>query len=154
MKIKIKKLENGADLSLPEYATEQAAGADLLAAISENITIAPMERKLIPAGIALALPACFEAQLRPRSGLALKHGITLLNSPATIDADYRGEIKVLLINLGTENFVIERGMRIAQMIISPVAQVSWQEVADLCETARGEGGFGSTGVQTIAKKTA
>lgn len=149
-KIKITKLPHGQDLPLPAYATEQAAGADLLAAIDSDITIAPLERKLVPAGIALALPDGFEAQIRPRSGLALKNGITLLNTPGTIDADYRGEIKVLLINLGSEIFTISRGMRIAQMVIAPVAKVSWQEEESLDDTARAAGGFGSTGVKIPA----
>lgn len=145
--VKIIKMEHGADLPLPAYATEQSAGADLMAAISEDIILAPLERKLVATGIAIALPAGFEAQIRPRSGLALKNGITLLNTPGTIDADYRGEIKVLLINLGQENFVISRGMRIAQLIIAPVAQVKWQQVETLEDTARSSGGFGSTGIK-------
>ncbi len=148
--VKIIKLAHGADLPLPAYATEQSAGADLMAAIDADITLAPFARMLIPAGIALALPAGFEAQIRPRSGLALKNGITLLNTPGTIDADYRGEIKVLLINLGQEDFVISRGMRIAQLVIAPVAQVKWQQVESLDETQRSAGGFGSTGVKVVA----
>jgi len=130
-------------LPLPFYATEHSAGLDLFSAVDE--VIRPMERKLIPTGIAIELPEGFEAQIRPRSGLALRHGITLLNSPATIDADYRGEIKVLLINLGEEEFIIKRGDRIAQMVISQVVRVEWEEVEELSTTSRGEGGFGSTG---------
>lgn len=149
--VKIIKLPHGKELQLPAYATNQAAGVDLMAAIDGDIIIKPFCRTLIPAGIAIALPNGFEAQLRPRSGLALKNGITLLNSPGTIDADYRGEIKILLINLGQEDFVITRGMRIAQMIIAPVVQVKWQEVETLDDTARSAGGFGSTGIKTDIK---
>lgn len=148
--INLKVLPNGQGLELPKYATEQSAGADLLAAISEDIVIKPGERKLVPTGIALGLPANYEAQVRPRSGLALKNGITVLNTPGTIDADYRGEISVILINLSQENFTINRGMRIAQMIIAPVTQGNWNVVADLDETARGAGGFGSTGTGSKA----
>jgi len=141
MKVKIKRLPHC--FALPFYATEQAAGLDLYSAVDE--VIRPMERKLIPTGIAIELPEGFEAQIRPRSGLALKYGITVLNSPATIDADYRGEIKVLLINLGTEDFVIRRGDRIAQLVVSQVVRVEFEEVDELSPTNRGEGGFGSTG---------
>lgn len=148
--VKITKLAHGADLPLPVYASKQAAGADLMAAIEGDIILAPSARKLIPAGIALALPEGFEAQIRPRSGLALKNGITLLNSPGTIDADYRGEIKVLLINLGQEDFTISRGMRIAQLVIAPVAKVQWQEMETLDDTARSSNGFGSTGIKVPA----
>ncbi|MEQ1705185.1 MAG: dUTP diphosphatase [Rickettsiales bacterium] len=145
--VKIIKLAHGKDLPLPAYATEQSAGADLIAAIDSDIILAPFARQLIPTGIAIALPAGFEAQIRPRSGLALKNGITLLNTPGTIDADYRGEIKVLLINLGQEDFVVSRGMRIAQLVIAPVAQVKWQQVETLDDTQRSAGGFGSTGIK-------
>ncbi len=145
--VKIIKLAHGEDLPLPAYATEQSAGADLIAAIDSDIILAPFARQLIPTGIAIALPAGFEAQIRPRSGLALKNGITLLNTPGTIDADYRGEIKVLLINLGQEDFVVSRGMRIAQLVIAPVAQVKWQQVETLDDTQRSAGGFGSTGIK-------
>ncbi len=148
--VKIIKLAHGEDLPLPAYATQQSAGADLMAAIDSDIILAPLARQLVPTGIALALPAGYEAQIRPRSGLALKNGITLLNTPGTIDADYRGEIKVLLINMGSENFTVSRGMRIAQMVISPVAQVQWQEVESLDDTARSVNGFGSTGVKIPA----
>ena len=145
MKLEIKRLD-GNDLQLPSYETNKSAGMDLRACIQENIAIKPGERKLIKTGISIALPENFEAQIRPRSGLALKNGITVLNSPGTIDADYRGEIGVILINLGTDDFVVERGMRIAQMVISPVIQAELIEVDELDETKRGKGGFGSTGV--------
>ncbi|KJW02716.1 dUTP diphosphatase family protein [Rickettsia endosymbiont of Ixodes pacificus] len=143
--VKIKKLENFSD-SLPEYATEHSAGMDLIAANEQPITIKAGEIQLIPTGIAIALPDSFEAQIRPRSGLAVKYGITVANSPGTIDADYRGEIKVILINLGKEDFIIEKGMRIAQMIIAKYERILWEESSTLEETMRGSGGFGSTGV--------
>jgi dUTP pyrophosphatase len=143
--IQIVRLPHGRDLPLPSYQTAQAAGLDLLAAIETPVTLAPGARMLIPTGIAIALPQGHEAQVRPRSGLAAKHGVTLLNSPGTIDADYRGEIQVLLINLGAEPVVIERGMRIAQMVIAPVSRAEWREVAALPISERGPGGFGSTG---------
>lgn len=133
-------------LVLPRYATEAAAGLDLPAACAEPLTVAPGERLLVPTGLAIAVPLGFEAQVRPRSGLALKQGLTVLNSPGTIDADYRGEVQVLLINLGQETVTIERGMRIAQLIIAPVHQAALQVVDELPPTARGAGGFGSTGV--------
>lgn len=145
MRVKIKRLD-GNNLEMPSYETHKSAGMDLKACIDENIIIKPMERKLIKTGISIALPESFEAQVRPRSGLALKNGITVLNSPGTIDADYRGEIGVILINLGSEDFTIERGMRIAQMVISPIVQADLIEVEELDETKRGKGGFGSTGV--------
>ncbi len=134
-------------LSLPAYETALSAGMDLRAAVPEGepITVQPGERVLAPTGLAIALPAGYEAQVRPRSGLALKHGVTCLNTPGTIDADYRGEVKVILINLGQEPFVIQRGERIAQMVIAPVTQASWEVVDTLPESARGAGGFGSTG---------
>ena len=150
--VKIIKLQHASDFSLPEYASKLAAGADLLAAIDAEITLKPMERVLVPTGIAIALPAGFEAQIRPRSGLALKHGITLLNCIGTIDADYRGEIKVILVNLSAENFTISRGMRIAQIIIAPVVRAEWELTENLDETARGTNGFGSTGFHGVAKK--
>jgi len=143
--VKIKKLDNFAG-NLPKYATEHSAGMDLIAANNEPITIKAGEVVLIPTGIAIALPEFFEAQIRPRSGLAAKHGITVANSPGTIDADYRGEIKVILINLGKEDFVIDKGMRIAQMIISKYERILWEESSTLEDTSRGSGGFGSTGV--------
>ena len=145
--VKLMRLAHGANLPLPEYATAKSAGVDLMAATDSDITLAPLERKLIPTGIAIALPDGYEAQIRPRSGLAFKNGITCLNTPGTIDSDYRGEVKVLLINHGEEPFVIERGMRIAQMVIAPVTQVAVREASEAGETARGAGGFGSTGVR-------
>lgn len=148
--VQVKRLPHGADLPLPHYATPDSAGVDLVAAIEDAVVLAPGERQLIPTGIAIALPPGTEAQVRPRSGLALRHGITLLNTPGTIDADYRGEIGVILINLGQEPFAIDRGMRIAQMIVAPVVRVAWDEVAELSESQRGAGGFGSTGVESPA----
>ncbi len=144
--IPIKILEHGKNLDLPSYATELSAGMDLFAAISNNIILKPGARELLPTGVAIALPKAFEAQIRPRSGLALKNGITVLNTPGTIDADYRGEIKIILINLGAEDFIISRGMRIAQMVIAPITQALLKPVEDLDETTRNSGGFGSTGV--------
>lgn len=137
--------EHAVGLNTPTYATEQSAGMDLTAALEEAIELAPGERALIPTGISIALPPGFEAQIRPRSGLAIKHGVTVLNTPGTVDADYRGEIKVVLINHGQEEFTIERGMRIAQMVIARHANVKWKVVRELNETERGTGGFGSTG---------
>ena len=145
--VAVKRLPHGADLPLPAYATADSAGLDLLAAIDAPQTLAPGARALIPTGLAIALPRGFEAQVRPRSGLALKNGITVLNSPGTIDADYRGEIGVVLINMADEPFEISRGMRIAQMIVAPVTQLVWQAQEDLSETARGTGGYGSTGTE-------
>ncbi len=145
MRIKVKKLPHAKDLPLPFYATEHSSGMDLLAAVEEPIVLKPMERALIPTGIAIEIPPGYEAQIRPRSGLAIRHGITLLNTPGTIDADYRGEIKVIVINLGSEDFVIKRGDRIAQMVICPVIKVELEEVEDLSPTERADGGFGSTG---------
>jgi dUTP pyrophosphatase len=133
------------DLPLPAYETEHAAGMDLRAAVTKPITIAPGKRALVPTGLRIALPEGYEAQVRPRSGLAIRHGITLPNAPGTIDADYRGEIQVILANLGEEPFTIHRGDRIAQMIIAPVTRVEWNLVNTLNETRRGEGGFGHTG---------
>jgi len=150
--IQIMQLTHGADLSLPAYGTAQSAGCDLMAAIDAPLTLAAGDTTMVPTGIAIALPPHFEAQVRPRSGLAAKNGITVLNTPGTIDADYRGEIKVILINHSKTDFVIERGMRIAQMVVAPVTQAEWQPVASLDETQRGEGGFGSTG--TTHLKTA
>ena len=146
--VAITRLPHGADLPLPEYATADSAGLDLLAAIDDVLILAPGERTLVPSGLAIALPSGYEAQVRPRSGLAYKNGVTVLNSPGTIDADYRGEIGVILINHGNDAFAIERGMRIAQMIIAPVTQLEWDEVEELPETVRGAGGFGSTGTGT------
>ena len=146
--VAVKRLDNGAGLPLPCYATTDSAGADLYAAIEGKVKIKPRARALIPTGLAIQLPTGYEAQIRPRSGLAVNNGITLLNSPGTIDADFRGEIGVIIINLGDEPFSIERGMRIAQMIIAPVTAAIWQEVSELDDSSRGKGGFGSTG--TIA----
>jgi len=143
--VAITQLAHASGLSLPAYETELAAGMDLSAAVGDPVTLAPGERAMIPTGIAIALPEGYEAQVRPRSGLAARNGVTCLNSPGTVDADYRGEIKVILINLGQEPFTVERGMRIAQMIVAPVTRVEWSRVADLPETARGANGFGSTG---------
>lgn len=143
--VPLRRLPHAADLPLPTYATAQSAGVDLVAAITDPVTLLPGARTLIPTGLCIGLPDGFEAQVRPRSGLAIKNGITLLNTPGTIDADYRGEIQVILVNLGQEPFVITRGMRIAQMVIAPVLQVRWQEVATLDTTERGGNGFGSTG---------
>ena len=145
--IQITRLAHGKDLPLPSYQSASAAGLDLLAAVpaAEPLAIAPGSRALIPTGIAVALSAGHEAQVRPRSGLAASHGLTVLNSPGTIDADYRGEIKVLLINLGAEAVTITRGMRIAQLVIGPVVRAHILEVASLDKTGRGTGGFGSTG---------
>lgn len=147
--IEIKTLENFTGLDLPHYETALAAGADLRAAVPDDtpIILVAGARVLVPTGFAMALPAGYEAQIRPRSGLAYKHGVTCLNTPGTIDADYRGEVKVLLINHGTDAFTIRRGERIAQMIIAPITQASFKPVKTLSETKRGEGGFGSTGVK-------
>ena len=138
-------LENAVGLPLPKYETSLSAGMDLSAALTEAIELDAGDRALIPTGLAIALPEGYEAQVRPRSGLAVKHGITVLNSPGTIDADYRGEIKVILINHGNEAFTIERGMRIAQMVVEKHEYIEWEVVKDLDETQRGDKGFGSTG---------
>lgn len=143
----IQKLPHGADLPLPGYASAHAAGMDLMAALDTPVVLEPGAKALISTGIAIALPPGYEAQIRPRSGLAAKNAVTVLNAPGTIDADYRGEIKVILVNHGKEDFLIERGMRIAQMIVAPVTRVSWTETNNLDETARGAGGFGSTGTR-------
>ena len=145
VRIEIKRLRPGpASLDLPAYMTEGAAGMDLCADIQTEVVLAPMARALIPTGIAIALPPGFEAQIRPRSGLALKQGLTLLNSPGTIDSDYRGEIQVIAINLGNESILIQRGQRIAQMIVQRVVRARWREVDDLSPSARQDGGFGHT----------
>ncbi len=151
LKVSIQRLPHGAGLPLPAYATAQSAGLDLMAAIDGDVTLAPGARQLIPTGLSIALPAGHEAQVRPRSGLALKHGITVLNSPGTIDADYRGEVKVLLINHGPENFMLKRGDRIAQMVVAPVTRIAWVAVEVLDETERGAGGYGSTGIAAAAR---
>ena len=144
--VPVRRLDHGRDLPLPAYATDGSAGLDLMAAIASGIELAPGARELVPSGITIALPHGFEAQVRPRSGLALKSGITVLNAPGTIDADYRGEIKVLLINHSTESFRIERGMRIAQLVVAPVIRIGWAEDAPFEASARGAGGYGSTGM--------
>ena len=148
VKVDVVQLPHAADLPLPEYATVQSAAVDLLAAVTEGVVLAPGARTLIPTGLAIALPDGYEAQVRPRSGLALRNGITLLNTPGTIDADYRGEIGIILTNLGEEDFTVERGMRIAQMLIAPVTRLTWNAVSSLDKSERGSGGFGSTGVTT------
>jgi len=144
--VRVTRVDNsGADIPLPAYATEHAAGMDLCAAVREPMTLDPGETALVPTGIAIALPPGFEAQVRPRSGLAIKHGIGILNAPGTIDADYRGEVKVILTNFSKTPFVIRRGERIAQMIVGRYSRVTWEEVSGLDETSRGAGGFGHTG---------
>ena len=145
--IPLKIWDHAKDLALPAYATAQAAGMDIVAAIDAPLTLEPGAYAMVPTGLSIALPAGYECQVRPRSGLAAKHGVTVLNSPGTVDADYRGEIKAILINHGKEPFVIERGMRIAQMVIAQYTQAQWNVVSDLDETARGAGGFGSTGTK-------
>ena len=147
--IQLRRLPHGADLPLPSYATEGAAGMDLLAAVAEPVTLGPGQRALIPTGLAIALPPGHELQIRPRSGLALRHGIVLPNSPGTIDEDYRGEIQVIMLNTGDAPFVIERGARIAQAVLAPVIRAVWREVEALDETARNQGGFGSTGTSGL-----
>ncbi|MGV2494948.1 dUTP diphosphatase [Pelagerythrobacter aerophilus] len=141
--VRIKRLPHGEGLDLPRYATEGAAGMDVLSA--EDVTITPGARHAVATGLAVAIPAGYEIQVRPRSGLALKHGISAPNAPGTIDSDYRGELKVILINHGAEPFAIARGDRVAQLVLAPVTRAAWEAVADLDETARGAGGFGSTG---------
>ena len=147
IKVDIRQLPHGEGLPLPAYQSTHAAGLDLLAAVPQDapLVLAPGRHALVPTGLAIALPDGFEAQVRPRSGLAAKHGVTVLNSPGTIDADYRGEISVILINHGSESFAIRRGERIAQMVIAPVVQAALNPVISLSETSRGSGGFGSTG---------
>lgn len=147
--VTVMRLPHGRGLPLPAYETAHAAGMDLPAAVEADLVLEPGERALVPTGLAIALPEGFEAQVRPRSGLAARNGVTVLNSPGTVDADYRGEVKVILANLGAEPFTVTRGMRIAQMIVAPVSRASLHEVETLPETARGAGGFGSTG--TAAK---
>lgn len=146
--VAVRRLPHGRDLALSAYATAGAAGLDVVAAVAGPVTLAPGERRLIPTGLAIALPAGYEAQVRPRSGLALKHGIALVNSPGTIDEDYRGEVGIILINLGSDSFTINRGDRIAQIVIAPVTRAILAEVDELPDTARGAGGFGSTGVKS------
>ncbi|CAA9219065.1 MAG: Deoxyuridine 5'-triphosphate nucleotidohydrolase [uncultured Acetobacteraceae bacterium] len=143
--IEVVRLPHAADLPLPGYATGGAAGMDLLAAVSAPLVVAPGARALVPTGLRIALPPGHELQVRPRSGLALKHGIVLPNSPGTIDEDFRGELQVIVLNTGAEPFTVERGMRIAQAVLAPVTRAAWREVEALPESARGAGGFGSTG---------
>jgi len=145
VEIQIKRLAHGKGLELPAYATAGAAGMDLLAAVEKPVRIPPAGRALIPTGFCIALPTGYELQIRPRSGLALKHGIVLPNAPGTIDEDYRGEVQVILLNASEEHFVVTRGMRMAQAVVAPVYHAVWNEVEALDETARGAGGFGSTG---------
>tara|TARA_B100000315_G_scaffold254994_1_gene297242 strand:+ start:7410 stop:7868 length:459 start_codon:yes stop_codon:yes gene_type:complete len=145
VKVYVQRLDHGKDLPLPEIQTELSAGVDLLAAVDSDIELAPGDRTIVPTGLAIALPGGFEAQIRPRSGLAFKNGVTVLNTPGTIDADYRGEIGAIMINHGNDTFTIERGMRIAQMVVAPVVGIEWDETDALPATERGAGGFGSTG---------
>lgn len=150
MSVQIRRLPHARDLPVPSYATEGSAGLDLLAAVDADIELGPGARKAVPCGVALALPDGYEAQLRPRSGLALHHGVTLLNAPGTIDSDYRGEVKAILVNLGEAPFTISRGMKIAQLVIARFKHVSLKEVDALPESLRGEGGFGSTGAKVAS----
>lgn len=143
--VAVEVLAHGEGLALPAYATAGSAGMDLLAALDAPLALAPLARALVPTGLKIALPPGFEGQVRPRSGLALKHGLSIPNAPGTIDSDYRGELKVLLINLGTEPVTLERGMRIAQLVIAPVSRARWVPADSLDATARGAGGFGHTG---------
>jgi len=145
VEVAVVRLPHAADLPLPAYATADAAGMDLLAAVTAPVTIPPGGRALIPTGLTIALPPGYELQVRPRSGLALRHGIVLPNSPGTIDADYRGEVQVIVMNAGDAPFIVERGMRIAQAVLAPVVRATWREATTLDATARGSGGFGSTG---------
>jgi dUTP pyrophosphatase len=145
VRVAIERLNGSEDLPLPRYMTDHAAGMDIVAAVAAKVVIAPGERALIPTGIAIALPEGYEAQIRPRSGLALRNGVTLVNTPGTIDADYRGEIQIIMINHGAESFVVCRGDRIAQMVVAPVSRVLWDLQAELSSSARGSGGFGHTG---------
>jgi dUTP pyrophosphatase len=147
--VAIVRLAHGKHLDLPAYATNFAAGMDLMAAVEREVVLEPGARSLIPTGVAIAIPPGYEAQVRPRSGLAARHGVTVLNSPGTIDADYRGEIKVILVNLGQDRFIVEPNARIAQLILASVSRIVWRPAETLPETARGDGGFGSTGIGKI-----
>ena len=153
VEVAVTRLPHGVGLELPSYETDDAAGMDLRAAVTDDVVLAPGDRALIPTGLAIALPSGYEAQVRPRSGLALRNGISLVNTPGTIDADYRGEVGVIVINHGTEAFTVDRGMRVAQMVIAPVTQATWLEIDNLSDTARGAGGFGSTGTADKSKKS-
>ncbi len=144
--VAVTRLDDAADLPLPAYATEGSSGLDLAASIAGPLTIAPGGRALVPTGIKIALPEGFEAQVRPRSGLAHRHGVSVLNAPGTVDADDRGEIRVILVNLGADPFVVERGMRLAQRVVAPVARIAWRETTELPGSARGADGYGSTGL--------
>jgi dUTP pyrophosphatase len=146
VRVRVSVAPEGEGLPLPAYATADAAGMDLLAAVTEPVTLAPGERRLISTGLRIALPPGYEAQVRPRSGLAIRHGVTMVNTPGTLDADFRGVVQVILINLGTEPFTLKRGDRIAQLVVAPLIRAEWEPVDQLPETARGEGGFGHTGV--------
>ena len=145
IEVRVKKTGTGGKIKLPEYMTEHASGMDVFAAVDSDVVIAPGSRVLVPTGIAVAIPVGFELQVRPRSGLAIKHGVTVLNSPGTIDSDYRGEIKIILINLGQDPFVIRQGDRIAQLVLQKVSRAVWDAVHDLPDTDRDDGGFGHTG---------
>ncbi len=146
LEVAVRRLPHGAGLPLPTYATEGAAGADGVAAVDDELVLGPGGRVAVPTGLAVAVPAGFELQVRPRSGLALKSGVTVANAPGTIDNDYRGEVMVILVNLGTEPFVVRRGDRIAQLVLAPVTRAAYRDVGELPESGRGAGGFGSTGV--------
>ena len=146
MEVQVRVLPHGEGLPLPSYATTGAAGADVCAAVEGELVLAPGARAAVPTGLVLAVPPGYEVQVRPRSGLALKHGVTVANAPGTVDSDFRGELRVILVNLGEAPYVIRRGDRIAQLVVAPVVQARWVRAAALPETARGEGGFGSTGV--------
>jgi dUTP pyrophosphatase len=147
MKVAIQRLAHAQDLPLPAHATLGAAGLDLFAAVDKDVILAPGRHAAVPTGIAIALPEGFEAQVRPRSGLALRHGVTVLNAPGTVDSDYRGEVTAILINLGSEPFAVARGMKIAQLVVAAHVRVEWNETASLDSTQRGSGGFGSTGLK-------
>ncbi|MBN2373920.1 dUTP diphosphatase [bacterium] len=146
IKVPIKRLYGTDDIPLPAYMTPHSSGMDICAAVKENVVIQPLDKAIIPAGFAIALPVGYEAQIRPRSGLAIKHGIGILNAPGTIDADYRGEVKIIIINLCKYSFEIKRGDRIAQMVIQPVVTACWEEVSELPDSERMDGGFGHTGI--------
>ncbi len=150
----IKLLDNGERMDLPPYATAESAGMDLMAAVPERISLPMLRWIAVPCGFSIELPTGYEGQVRPRSGLAIKHGVTILNAPGTIDADYRGEVKAMLINMSETTFIIEPGMRIAQLVIAPVSRVTWHQLAELSSTDRGEGGFGSTGTKRLDMRAA
>jgi len=147
--VALRRLSHGEGLPLPAYGSPGAAGLDLLAALKSELVLMPGARAIIPCGIEIALPEGYEAQVRPRSGMALRHGVTVLNAPGTVDSDYRGEVCVVLVNHGSEPFAVKRGMRIAQLVVAPVSRVEWRETAELPESGRGAGGFGSTGIEAM-----